>query len=369
MQEMTKDEMIKVVTDNISRLKDKEFNVFFFILDTKGNPSSALEYIYQTAYVLKNMGYKVSMLHQEKDFVGVGDWLGQEYANIPHFNIESENIEITPSDFLFIPEIFANVMVQTKKLPCKRVIIVQNIKNICEFMPASQTPMTLGIMDAVVTTKYQSEKMNEYFNGVKCHIVHPSIKKMFRDNEMPRKLIVNIISKDQTKINQIAKPFYWKNPLYKWVSFRDLRGLDQETFSNALRESAITVWVDDDTSFGYTLMESLRCGNVVLAKIPNNPSEWMLNEDGELTESILWFDNIDDLHQILASIVRSWTLDVIPDDVYENQQKFSDMFSEESQEEEIKKVYVEGFFEKRLKDFEEVLVDIENNVFKTKQEQ
>ena len=66
------------------------------------------------------------MIHNEKDFIGVGDWLGEEYANLPHANVEKENVSISASDFLFIPEIFANVMMQTKKLPCKRVILVQN---------------------------------------------------------------------------------------------------------------------------------------------------------------------------------------------------------------------------------------------------
>lgn len=368
MAEMTKSEMLKIVNDSISRLENKEFKVFFFVLDTKGNPSGALEYIYQTALVLKNHGYNVAMLHQEKEFIGVGGWLGEEYERLPHYNIEKENVEITPSDFLFIPEIFANVMLQTKKLPCKRVIIVQNYDNICEFMPPAQTPLRLGITDAIVTTNEQVKKLEDYFPGLKCHVVSPSIKKMFRNNEEPRKLVVNVLSKDQTIFNQIVKPFYWKNPIYQWIAFRDLRGLPQETFCEALRESAITVWVDDDTKFGYNLLESLKCGNIVLAKTPKHPSDWMLDENGDLTESILWFDDIEDLPGILASVVRSWTLDSVPQEVYEKQASFNDLYSEEKQDNEIMDEYVYGIFDKRLKDFKEVLVDVENNMFKTKDE-
>ena len=101
MAEMTKQEMLRIVDENIARLSDKNFNLYFFVLDTKGNPSSALEYIYQTALVLNKKGYKVTMLHQENDFVGVGDWLGEEYANLPHANIEKDNVEIRPSGFSF----------------------------------------------------------------------------------------------------------------------------------------------------------------------------------------------------------------------------------------------------------------------------
>lgn len=373
MAEMTKQEMLDVVESNISKLKNNEFNVYFFVLDTKGNPSSALEYIYQTAYTLKEMGYNVSMLHQEEEFIGVSNWLGEKYANIPHYNIEKENVEITPSDFLFIPEIFANVMIQTKKLPCKRVAIVQNYKHITEFMPVYYTLNgnglhSLGISDVIATTDEQAKRIKEYFPEIRTHVVHPSIKKMFRNNDEPRKLIVNVISREQSKANEIVKPFYWKNPIYKFITFRDLRGMNQEEFSECLRDAAITVWEDDDTQFGYTLLEALRCGSVVLAKIPEKPVEWMLDENGELTSSIIWFENNDDIHKILASVIRSWTLDLIPEEVYESQKKLDNLYTEELQKSEIDYVYVQNLFNKRLKEFEEVKADVENNVFKTKEE-
>ena len=368
MAELTKKEMLRIVEENISRLTNKDFNLYFFVIDTKGNPTSTLEYIYQTAYVLKEKGYKVTLLHQDKEFVGVGEWLGEKYANLPHANIEEDNVEITPSDFIFIPEIFANVMMQTKKLPCKRVVLVQNYNHITEFMPVSQTYENLNITDAIVTTKVQEKKVNEWFPYVRTHVVSPSVKNMFRKNTEPKKLLINIIAKDQSIVNQIVKPFYWKNPAYKWVSFRDLRGVTQEVFCEALREAAVTVWVDENTNFGLTLLEALRCGGVVLAKTPNNPSDWMINKDGELTESVLWFDNIDDVSTMLTSVVRSWTTDTIPEDVYTEQDKFSDFYTEETQANEIEAVYVRGLFERRLKEFQETKIDVENNVIKAKEE-
>ena len=367
MAELTKTEMLRIVEENISRLKNKDFNLYFFVLDTKGNPNSSLEYIYQTALVLNNKGYSVTLLHQENDFVGVGEWLGEEYASLPHLNIEKDNVEITPSDFLFIPEIFANVMMQTKKLPCKRVVLIQNYNHITEFMPVSQTYENLNITDAIVTTKVQENKVRELFPTVRTHIVSPSIKKVFRKNITPKKLLINVVAKEQSIVNQIVKPFYWKNDAYKWVSFRDLRGVTQEVFAEALRESAITIWVDDNTNFGYTLLEALRCGGIVLAKVPNTPSDWMLKGD-DLTDSVLWFDHIDQVPEMVASVVRSWTLDSIPTDVYERQEEFNVLYSEETQEKEIEEVYVKGLIERRLKEFEETKIDVENNVIKAKEE-
>jgi hypothetical protein len=94
----------------------------------------------------------------------------------------------------------------------------------------------------------------------------------------------------------------------------------------------------------------------------------MLNEDGSLTDSVLWFENIDDVSNMITSVVRSWTMDSIPEDVYTEQDKFTDFYTEETQANEIESVYVKGLFERRLKEFQETKIDVENNVIKAKEE-
>ena len=353
-------EMIKVVEENISKLENKDFTLYFFVLDTKGNPSSALEYIYRTALTLQNKGYKVKILHNEKEFIGVRDWLGDEYADLPHANTEKENVEISASDFLFIPEIFANVMMQTKKLPCKRVILVQNANNITEFLPVSQSFDNLGILDAIVTTKVQEIKLKDWFSDLRTHIVSPSINPIFKKSDKPQKLLVNVISREQSDVNRIVKPFYWKNPIYKFVSFRDLRGLSQDLFAEALREAAITIWVDDVTPFGYSALEALRSGGLVLAKVPTEQSDWMFDNNG-LVDSVIWFDTIEEVVEMLPSAIRSWTLDQVPDEVYTKQDELSTLYSEDTQNAEIEQVYIKEIVGKRLADFKEVLADLKNN--------
>lgn len=361
MAKLEKNDMLRIVQENITRLENKDFNLYFFVLDTKGNPSSALEYIYQTAYVLHELGYKVTMLHQEKEFVGVGEWLGERYANLPHANIEKDNVEITPSDFLFIPEIFANVMIQVSKLPCKKIAIVQDYTHIPEFMPVSKTMDDLGFDEAIVTSEKQAQKLYSYFPAVKAHVVPPSIKKIFTKSNEPQKLVVNVISREQEDISRIIKPFYWQYPLYKWVSFRDLRGVSQDVFAQSLREAALTIWLDDKTPFGYTLLEALRSGGVVAAKTPTEPTDWMV-KDGELSENILWFTDIDDAPKIIASLINAWTTDTIPEEVYEKESNFNNTFTEEEQKAVIEQVYVKELIEKRLSDFKETQVYVKNNV-------
>lgn len=368
MKELKKDEMIKIVEENIEKLDKKDFNVYFFVLDTKGNPSGSLEYIYDNALALFKMGYNVTMIHQEKNFVGVSEWLGSEYDEIPHKNIETENVNIGPCDFLFIPDIFANVMAQTKTLPCKRVIIMQNYNHLCEFMPVGVTPFDMNINEVITTTEAQRDIINDYFPGIKVHVVPPKIKTMFRKSKSPKKLIINIVSKNQTDVNRIVKPFYWKYPVYKWVSFRDLRGVSQSVFADALMEGAFTIWVDEKTNFGYSALEAMRCGSILLAKIPEKLTDWNIveGEDGKhLTDACIWFDDIDSLPKMIASIVRTWTMDELPDNVYKGLDTFNDVYTKEQQEDAIKDVYVDMLFNRRKQEFSEVLTQLKNNGLKT----
>lgn len=364
MAELSKDEMIKVIGENIEKLGSKDFNVYFFVLDTKGNPSGSLEYIYGTALTLFKMGYNVTMIHTEDEFIGVEDWLGSEYNEIPHKHVNKDNVEIGPCDFLFIPEIFANVMGQTKTLPCKRVIIMQNYNFLCEFMPVGVTPFDLKINEIITTTDTQKKIAENYFPGITCHVVAPCIKNVFRPSTEPQKLIINVVAKNQSDVNRVVKPFYWKYPIYKWVSFRDLRGLNQEVFADALREAMLTIWIDDKTNFGYAALEAMRCGTILLAKVPEKLTDWNVEETEtgkKLTDSCIWFDDIDSLPDMIASIVRTWTLDELPNDVYESQKFFNDVYTKEQQEMQIKEVYVDGLFDRRKREFEEVLTQIKNN--------
>lgn len=371
MAELEKKDMIKIVEENIGKLNDKSFTIYFYIFDTKGNPSGSLSYIYQTAYTLKELGYNVCMLHSSDDFIGVEDWLGKKYAELPHKQHQTEDgkmkdkVELHASDFVIIPEIFANVMIALKKAPCKKIVLVQNYNWLCESMPLAATFADLKINDIITTTETQKNILESYFPGMNIFVVSPSINPVFRDTEKPRKLIVNIISKDQSNIHRVMKPFYWKYPIYKWVSFNEIRGVPQEIASEALREGAITIWIDSDTNFGYSALEALRCGSILLAKTPNTLTDWNLEVDektGEkkLTDACIWFDSIDTVPDMLASIVRTWTLDKIPTEIYTLAHKLDNLYTRETQEKEIEHIYVNTIFDRRKKDFEEVLAQLKN---------
>lgn len=353
-------EVIENIKKEIEKIDKKENKIFFFILDTKGNPSGTLEYIYKLALILNQEGYNVTMLYQEdEEFVGVKDWLGEEYANLPHENTGSESTSISPCDILFIPEIFASVMTQTKQLPCKRVAILQNYNFITEQIPLSVQWGDLNIMDAIVNTEENKDLLKKIFPYVKTKLVEPYLDSKFYDDNSPKKLIVNVVTRDPSLINRIIKPFYWANPLLKWVSFRDLRGFSKEEFAKYLRESAIIIWLDDEAPVGYSALEAMKSGSLVLAKIPDNKLDWVMSENGELQNGCLWFDSIRQLPEMISQVVRAWITNNIPTEIIERGKEIAGKYTKDRTKESIVS-YVESLSAERKDQFNKLIIEIKN---------
>ena len=367
MKDNKEEKALNRVLNEISKIEKKENNVFFFVLDTKGNPSGSLEYIYKLAMIAKNEGFKVGMLYQTIDkndeFVGVEGWLGSEYASLPHYDISNNDVEITPSDVLFIPEIFSNVMNQTKKLPCKRIAILQNYDYLIEQMPFSAQWGDFGILESITNTEYNSKLIKDVFPYVKTNVINPYIDNIFGQTKEPKKMVVNIVAADQSDINRIVKPFYWKFPTFKWVSFRDLRGLPKEKFAESLREAAITIWVDDNTSFGYSALEALKSGSIVIAKVPNTPLKWMDEDNdenvGKLRNCCIWFDNLNDVQRVIASAVRSWITDNVPTTLTDEANKVKELYTYDTTKNEFTS-YLNAVIDNRLKEMKQLVEVVKN---------
>ena len=349
--------VIANIEKEISKINKKENRIFFFVIDTKGVPSGSLEYIYNLALILKNEGYDVSMLHTEEEFVGVGAWLGEEYVNLPHYNVNKGEVGTSPSDLLFIPEIFSQVMNQTKNLPCKRVAILQNYDYVVEQMPYAAQWGDFGIMEGITNSDYQAAELNEAFPYVKLKKVTPFISKIFGTTIAPKKMVINVISKDQGDIKKIVKPFYWKYPYFKWVSFKELRNLSKEDFAKELREGAITIVVDETASFMYSALEAMKSGSITMVKVPNTVVDWANGE--ELPNCCVWFNDYDTLHKQVASVVRSWITDNVPTILADESKKILENYSEEQTKKEIVE-YVEDVLGRRKKEMEELLIQVKS---------
>ena len=124
----------KKVLDMIVKIDNKDFGFYFFTLDTKGNPVASVATIYDNVKALTELGYNAYILHEKDDYHGVGEWLGKEFSELPHISIEKQELNLTPLDFIIVPEIFSNVMDQVKKFPCKKIVFSQSYHYILELL-------------------------------------------------------------------------------------------------------------------------------------------------------------------------------------------------------------------------------------------
>ena len=366
MAENKDSKVLSRINAELEKIDKKENRIYFFVIDTKGNPSGSLEYIYKLAYLLHEENYNVTMLYQEEEFVGVREWLGDKYADLPHEDIAKDEVNVSPSDILFIPELFSNIMTQTKSLPCKRVAILQNYNYVLEQIPMSVQWGDFGIMEAITNTDLNAELIKDIFPYIKTTTIKPYIDPMFGKTNTPKELTINIVAKDQTDINKIIKPFYWKYPMYKWVSFKDLRGFPKEHFANLLREGAITLWVDEDTNFGYTPLEAMKSGSIVIAKIPTEEIEWTTNENGQLQNCCVWFNTFHELHRIIASVVRGYITDNVPEELIKEADRVASEYTIENTKNSLIE-YIEKTCTNRKTEIESVKKQVENNIETTKE--
>ena len=364
------------IDEAISKLEINDFCFYFFVVDCKNVPNGSIQYIYQLAKTLNDKNYKVKMLYQLENeydneeleelkrkekpiderrvFTGVGEWLGEEYMQLEHLNISKQEWTVSPSDFLFIPEVFSSLMKQTYqyKAPCKRIVLLHNYDYITEFIPFSDEWGTYGIHDVIANTKAQGDLISSVFPYVNVKILNPYISNIFRKPIKPKKLIVNIISKKTEDVNKIMKQFYWKYPMYKFISFRDLRGYPKETFAEFLQESAITVWIDNETPFGYSAIEAIKTGNIVIGKVPEHIPEWMGDENGLFNNGV-WTYDLNTIPDILSRVLGSWMQDRIPETLCENMDNVDNLYTFEGYQNNVNEI-INGYINDRLNELKEI---------------
>ena len=351
------DNVKNLIKEAVSNLEKKSFKIYFFVMDTKGNPIASMANIYEHARILRDLGYDAQMLHEKSDYTPVDASLGEAYSSIPHVSIDKQQLKVNTQDFIVIPEIFANVMEQTAKLPSKRIIFAQSYDYIFEMLMPGKNWADYGIRDVITTTQKQKEYVESLFsNTVKAEVIPVSIPEYFKPSELPKKPIIAITTRDQRDLVKIYKAFYLKYPHLKWVSFRDMRGLPREAFAKALAESCLAIWVDDISSFGTFPIEAMKCDVPVLGKVPNMVPEWMTDKNG------LWTHDPLVIADLAANYFQAWLEDGEPQELFEEMAKMKDTYGIEQQKEKVKEVY-ERLFQNRINELNSSLpVEVENNV-------
>ena len=328
MKEGLKDK-IDLALKSIEDIDKNNFTILFYVIDTKGVPSGYVSYIYKLALYAKKAGYNVKMIYQGKEYVGVKEWMGDEYNEIEHINAQNGDLKVKPCDILIMPEMLHSVLNQTKKIPCKRVILCHNIDYITELIPSDMSWFDYNIKDVITLSETNKKYIYEHFPYMDIHLIPPYIESNFvGDKNSTRKLQVGFMCKHQRDIARSVYPFHWKYPRLQWANLIPLSDYSRNDLSDVLKETPIVVWIDDYTSFGYGILEAIKAGCIVIAKLPENTQDWMYDANGNLIDNVLWVNSIKDIPDAMNNVITAWMYDNIPSDLLLNKEKFDDLFTE-----------------------------------------
>jgi hypothetical protein len=342
------DDVKVYIQDGIDKLNEKDVTFYFFTLDCKGIPNAGIANIYEHVKLLREIGLKSAILHEKNDYTSVESWLGDEYSDLPHYSIESQEIKVGISDFLIIPEIFSNVMEQTMNMPCKRLVFSQSYDYILELLMPGKTWFDYGLTDCVTTSEKQKEYIDNLFSGViDTKVVPVAIPDYFKESGKLQKPIVAISCRDNKDLLRIFKTFYVKYPHLKWISFRDMKELPREDFARELSDCCLSVWIDDISSYGTFPLESIKCGVPVIGKVPNLQPEWMTNDNG------MWTYDILKIPEMIATYVQLWLEDALQGEVIENMKK-TKIYTTDEQKSKVEEIY-NYFIQKRITELENKL--------------
>lgn len=339
---------------SINNMKGKLSRIYFMVQDTKGNAKGSVRYIYQMALTLKRNGYNSIILHEKPEYFGVSSWLGEEYmTELEHRAIEGTSLEISPDDLIIIPEIYGFVMDQITKLPCGKIVLSQAYDHIFETLQPGQSWSQLGFYKCITTSTKQKELIESIMRNISVDVIEPSITEVFEKVQYPPKTVINIHTRDPRDTANLIKSFYVKFPQYRWISFRDLRGLSETEFAKAMTDSFISVWIDQTSSYGTFPLESMKMGIPVLGLVPDIVPSWMNEDNG------LWVNNKTIIVDVLADFIQNWLEDNLNPELFDRMEMTVSLLPTFEKFQENTITLFNELFEKRIQSFEDQLSKFE----------
>jgi hypothetical protein len=290
---------IEVLESALNRVEKNENVIYFLTYDTKNNARAAIKHIYDMALVLKENGYNSKILVEEKSYSGVKDWLDDSYDVLPVVIIKDDKVEIKIDDVVIVPEQYSNILPQLANIKCTKIMLMQQKEYMFETLAIGSRWSSFGFDRCITTTESAKEYILEYFPETLVYVIPPFIGDNFSPTELPTKPLIAISCRDRVQHRKIISEFYIKFPQLRWISFRDMVQMSYLEFSDALKECMVSVWVDDESTFGTFPLESMKCGVPVVGKIPFTEPDW-------LSENGFWTYDGNKIVELLGTYVLAW---------------------------------------------------------------
>ena len=361
--EQEKIEKIRISLDRLANKKSK----FIFCVPESQSPAASIYEIYFQATVVKTMGYDVIVMVEKGDYVPP-TWIEKELTDHKHMAMTDPKLTVGPEDIMIIPEVYSNIMEQTKNLPCLRVGLLQSVDYMMNALIPGTDWTAFGVRDIITTSQTVKEWIYTYY-GQKFNVQHYNvgIPEYFEKSSVPQKPIISVIGRNPNEISKFVKLFFTKYPQYSWVTFDPMvtkskppQPMRRVDFAKRLQNNFAAVWIDRISSFGTFPLECMKSGVIPICFKPDITPEYMIERDENGTPAKIvdgggvWTENYYDLPILAGEVLIKFLDDNISPELYEKMDKIAEKYTQENAEKMLVEIY-QGFINRRMELFKTAL--------------
>ena len=363
--ELEKIEKIKISLDKIKNKKSK----FLFCVPESQSPVASVYEIYFHATVVKNMGYDVTILVEKGDYVAP-NWIEKELINHKHMSMADPKLMVGPEDVMIIPEVFSNIMEQTKNLPCIRIGLLQSVDYMINSLIPGTDWSSFGINEIITTSPTVKEWIQTFYGVNKFNVktYDIGIPEYFEKSKLPQKPIVSVIGRNANEISKLVKLFFSRYPQYSWLTFdpmltksKPAQSMRRVDFAKRLQGNFAAIWIDRISSFGTFPLECMKSGVIPICLKPDMMPEYMIerDENGVATKVVegggIWTDNYYDLPVLIGEVLIKFLDDSIMPELYETMDNIVAKYNQTNAEEKLIEIY-QDYLNQRIKLFENAIL-------------
>lgn len=361
-------EKIKKIKESINKITTKT-SKFLFCVPESQTPVASVYEIYFHATVVKNMGFNVIIIVEKGDYVAP-NWIEKELTNHTHIPMSDPKLVVGPEDIMIIPEVFTNVMEQTKDLPCVRIGLLQSIDYMMNSLIPGTNWASFGINN-IITTSETLKEWIETFNSVNKYnimVYNIGIPEYFEKSKLPQKPIISVIGRNANDISKFVKLFFNKFPQYSWITFDPMvtkskppQPMRRVDFAKRLKENFAAIWIDRIASFGTFPLECMKSGTIPICLKPDIMPEYMIerDKDGKITNvnngAGIWTENYYDLPLLVGEILIKYLDDSIGNEIYKIMDNVVIKYNQKDSETRLIEIY-ESIIKSRIKLFQKAII-------------